>query len=376
MIFGNSMNNLQSLSWPLVCLILAILVWIYRSLRLLITRLKTPFLKPAQPKRSPKISVLIPAKNEETNIRACVEAFRKQNYSNFEIIVVNDNSSDRTEAILKEINATYINCPLPPEGWTGKNHALYHGAACASGEWLLFTDADTRHQPHSLSSSMAEAEFRNLEFLSLLPHCLTGTFIEETIQPSAMAYLGLWFPFEKVNDPASPLHFGNGQYILIKRSLYDKLGGHKAVSKEFLEDFALMRLSKQSGARAECAFGTEIYGTRMYESFNTIWRGWRRIYLHAFERRPFPLFKNAASIFLFSFLPFLFPFFFCLPGTLEFALSWVMIVWILSIAWGAHRIVKAKGIYALLQPFAALVIVMILLDAARMAVRKEKTFWR
>jgi chlorobactene glucosyltransferase len=356
-------------------------VWIYRTYRLLITLQKTPQVSPRPGSLSADfVSVLIPAKNEELNIRACVEALRAQTYPKFELIVINDNSTDKTEAILKSLDQTYINCPPAPEGWTGKNHALHCGAAQAKGEWLLFTDADTRHTPESLKASMAHVKENKLEFLSLLPHCLTGSFSENFIQPIAMAFLGLWFPMEKVNDPASPLYFANGQYLLIHRRLYNEIGGHQAVAAEFLEDFALMKRSKELGARAQCAFGTKIYGTRMYDSIHTIWRGWRRIYLHAFRRNPAALAWRVFSVFCFSMLPFLvyafcfrFSFF---QSSLLSTVSTLTIGFLTVISWRAFSTVRANGLYAVFHPLAGVVISLILLDATRMALTNQRTHWR
>ena len=354
-------------------------VWTFRTLRLLITLRKTPRIVPQKgtgfsgetQSLSPFVSVLIPAKNEENNIRACVESLQNQKDAAFEIIVINDNSSDQTESILKSMGQTYVNCPLPPEGWTGKNHALHYGVAQAKGEWLLFTDADTRHEPHGLSASLAHAQKNGLELLTLLPSCLTGSFIENLVQPLAMAFLGLWFPLEKVNDPKSPLYFANGQYLLMKRSLYQKTGGHKAVAGEFLEDFALMQKTKQLGAKAQCGFGQSVYGTRMYDSFDTIWRGWRRIYLHAFQRKPLTLVRKALVVLVFSVLPFAL-YAFSHGGHFSTLVIAVLVV----ICWRAYTVVRAKGAYALFHPLAALIIFLILTDAARMAFLKEKTFWR
>ena len=198
-----------------------------------------------------------------------------------------------------------------------------------------------------------------------------------------MGYTGLWFPPDEVNDPASPAVFGNGQYILIERKHYDKLGGHSAVRGEFLEDFALMKKSKESGARSQVAFGVQIYGTRMYDSFAAIWRGWRRIYLHAFRRQPWVLAGKTLSVFLFSVIPF--------GGFIAVALAYarnpetsglvfgfhvILLLFILATAWKTYSLVKANRLYAFLHPFAALVIGMILMDATWMAFARQETKWR
>lgn len=370
------------LIWLGISLAIA-LAWLYRTARLLATLKRTHQLKIRKPGVAPSVTVLIPAKNEEKNIRACWESLKNQDYPNYEILVVNDNSSDQTEVILKSLGAKYINSPPAPQGWTGKNHALYYGSREVKSEWLLFTDADTRHEPGSISSAIAHAEENKLQFLTLLPHCLTGSLIEDFLEPIAMAFIGLWFPLEKVNDPASPLYFANGQYLMIRRELYEKLGGHEGVRGEFLEDFALMKKTKEARARAECAFGTNLYGTRMYDSFDTLWRGWRRIYLHAFRRNPILLSHKALGVLFFSILPFVFFLSLGISGEINLSKNPLLVLssagtlaLILITTWQTYGLVKAKKIYSLLHPFAAIVILFILLDAIGMALGKKQTVWR
>ncbi len=360
----------------------ATFVWLLRARRLSYTQRLTPVINPDKIIRNGDlVSVVLPAKNEEKNIRECIERLQAQQYLNVEIIAVNDNSKDETENILRSMGAAYVNAPFTPEGWTGKNFAIHTGMQKARGEWLLFTDADTRHEPSSIAASLAHMKENGLEFLTLLPRCITGTWLEDLVQPATMAFLGLWFPMEKVNDPASPLFFANGQYLFIKRSLYEKLGGHEAVKGAFLEDFALAKLAKAAKAKTECALGVSVYGTRMYDSFDSIWKGWRRIYLHAFEKNVPVLVQKAASVFFFSALPFwalialaakgfhasLAVYFFC------FACFLLMNI----ISWKAYQVVKAKHpAYAFLHPVAALLATCILIDAVKVAASGGKTVWR
>ncbi|MCH7882006.1 MAG: hypothetical protein IIB69_10640, partial [Proteobacteria bacterium] len=151
---------------------------------------------------------------------------------------------------------------------------------------------------------MAYALSHELRFLTLLPQCLAFGFMEKLIQPCAMTYLGLWFPIQKINDRRSKVYFANGQFILMERSLYESIGGHKAVRAAFLEDFAMMEKAKKMGAPICCALGVNVYGTRMYDSFQSIWRGWRRIFLHAFCEQPWELCRKMLSVLFFSVLPF------------------------------------------------------------------------
>ena len=367
--------------------------WLYRSWRSLSELKQAPTLKLTGPtSRQGKVSILIPAKNEEKNIADCVKPLLAQLRENDEILVINNCSEDGTEAILKRLGAVeirsgdragnlrakfkYLNTPSTPEGWTGKNFALHLGIEHAAGDWLLFTDADTRHEPGSLNAALSFAEERKLDLLTLLPRCLAHGFWEEVIQPCMMGYMGLWFPVRKINDPKSKVYFGNGQYLLIRAEHYRKIGGHEDVKEAFLEDFALMKKTKEAGARGMCAFGMEVYGTRMYESFDAIWRGWRRIFLHAFEQKTGPILKCGLSVFFFSF----FPFIVFITLSHYFSVSLLLCIFILVIIFAtaatAYAIVRARKRYALFHPLAALVFTAILFDALQMAFFKRRTHWR
>jgi chlorobactene glucosyltransferase len=357
--------------------------WLLRSISMLDTLKHMPYIQPAAsvPSDQPLITVIIPAKNEENNIGMCVSSLKAQDYKNFEILVINDNSTDKTEEILKKINVSYINnTTKTPEGWTGKNFALSCGAPKAQGEWLLFTDADTRHEPHCLSSVMTHIQKNQLDFLTLLPRCLADSFFENLIQPLAMAFLGLWFPIKKINDANSSVYFANGQFLMIKRNLYEKIGGHSAVREAFLEDFALAKRSKELKAKTQCAMGKRVYGTRMYDSFDSIWRGWRRIYQHAFQSHTKTLLKRALSVALLSCGPFAAAAWILLsahPISESLALLMTsLLLFILLITFKAYRIVEANPLYAFLHPIAGLIIALILFDATKMAALKEKTVWR
>jgi len=198
-----------------------------------------------------------------------------------------------------------------------------------------------------------------------------------------MGYLGLWFPIEDINNPEKPVYFANGQYILMDRALYEKIKCHEAVKGAFLEDFAMMEIAKTEGYRAECALGTEIFGTRMYESFTAIWQGWRRIYLYAFRRKSVTIFRRFLSVLFFSVLPFI-AFLFLFPAALEdpgangFVLATLaaLLLLIIATSWKTCAIVKANRLYVLLHPVGCFLIAMILLDAWWMAILGKKTVWR
>jgi glycosyltransferase involved in cell wall biosynthesis len=225
----------------------------------------------------PVISVIIPARNEEASLGACLESLVSQSGVEFEIIVVNDHSTDRTG----EIAASYpgvgvIEAGPLPQGWTGKNNAVACGAREALGEWLLFTDADTVHLPGSLARAVAEAKEQKAEMLSYSPEQIAVTFWEMAILPVVFAELARQFPPAKVSDPASPIAAANGQFILIRRETYDAIGGHAAVSGDILEDVALARRVKGSGRKIRFRYAADAVRTRMYRNFAQLREGWTK----------------------------------------------------------------------------------------------------
>jgi Glycosyl transferase family 2 len=227
----------------------------------------------------PTVSVIIPARNEEAPLAACLESLVAQGGVTFEIIVVDDHSTDRT----REIAASFSGCgiraieagTLPP-GWTGKNNAVTTGARAARGEWLLFTDADTIHLPGSLARSVQEAQRHNAAMLSYSPEQIVETFAEKAVMPVIFAELATSFRPSQVSDPRSPAAAANGQYILITCEAYDAVGGHAAVATHILEDVALARAVKRSGRKIFFRYGPDAVRTRMYRSFAQLREGWTK----------------------------------------------------------------------------------------------------
>ena len=230
-----------------------------------------------QASEQPVVSVIVPARNEEVNLRTCLESLVAQEGITFELIVVDDNSTDRTREIAESFaKARVVDAgPLPPN-WTGKNNAMTVGARQAKGKWLLFTDADTVHKPRSLARAVAEGEEYGAALLSYSPEQEVHGFWEKAVMPVIFAELAATYPPKKVNDPASPVAAANGQYLLISRAAYDAVGGHAAISSNLLEDVALARLVKTSGRRLRFRYGGDAVRTRMYRSFAQMKEGWTK----------------------------------------------------------------------------------------------------
>lgn len=237
------------------------------------------------PTRAPLISVCIPARNEERNIRACVESMLAQDYPNIEVIVLDDRSTDSTPHIVADIASRdsrlrLINGSDLPEGWAGKPHALRQASAFARGDWLCFVDADTILAPECLSSCYAKARETNAGMFTIMTFQVTGSFWERVVMPLVMTALSVGFSPRKVNDPNRKDAIANGQFILIKRSVYDAVGGHESVKDRIVEDKAISEQVKWNGYRLIVADGMKIARTRMYASLPEMWEGWtKNIYL-------------------------------------------------------------------------------------------------
>ncbi len=249
------------------------------------------------------VSVIVPARNEETSLAACLSSlvgqsggggepaphpFPKegkgwgtQNY--YEIIVVDDHSTDRTREIAGSFSVQVIEAGPLPEGWSGKCNACWSGAKIARGRWLLFTDADTLHENDSIAQGLAEAERTGSAMLSYSPRQVVRGFAERALMPVIFAELATTFRPKEVSDPNSPAAAANGQYLLIRRDAYDAVGGHAAVAQDILEDVELARRVKKAGYRLQFRQSNAV-STRMYRSFGAMWEGWTKNLALLFSR--------------------------------------------------------------------------------------------
>ncbi len=227
------------------------------------------------------VSVIVPARNEEHNIRRCVESLLEQDYDDYEVIVVDDGSTDGTPLILDELMASHphgerlyvlrLRNDLP-KGWAGKPHAIHKGTQEAPGDWLLFTDADTWHAPGALQFAMTKALNEGIDLLSLVTKQELPGFWNKVMMP--MAYIGitLQYPIKLVNDPQSQVALANGQYILLRRAVYDILGGYARpdLRNTLLDDRDLARIVKKNGFRLQLADGHGLVRVRMYRLLQLI----------------------------------------------------------------------------------------------------------
>ena len=237
---------------------------------------KQPVLTPA-----PDVATaIVPARNEAAVIAACVESLARQPEI-AQILVVNDQSSDATADIvrgcMKQIpKLRLLETSNLPDGWVGKNHALWVGVQQARSPWLLFTDADATHAPNSVARALEIAHEQQAALVSFSPEQISRNWYEKALIPFIYLRLAKKFSYDRVNDPKSLEAAANGQFLLIRRDAYDAIDGHRGVAGEVLEDVAIALRVKQAGHRIWFGSGEGLVRTRMYTSFGAMWEGWKK----------------------------------------------------------------------------------------------------
>ncbi len=237
--------------------------------------------------RQPKVSILVPARNEEETIQDCINSLLKQDYANFELIVLNDNSNDRTEEILNSIQSNrlrIIKGKTLPESWIGKSWACHQLAAEATGEYLLFTDADTIHHPTTLTKTIDAMETRNIDLLTANIRNKTITFGEMitipfpawsifTILPLAVAY---------ALPKSTAFSAANGKFMLFRKKVYEQIGGHQVIRNNAVEDIELAKLIKKKGFKWRLIDASNLVSCRMYHNFSEAVQGFTKNYFALF----------------------------------------------------------------------------------------------
>jgi chlorobactene glucosyltransferase len=234
------------------------------------------------PESPPLISVIVPAHNEEMTIEDCLSSVLAQDYPNYELILVDDRSQDRTAAIAEELARNkkpfkIVRVAELPAGWTGKCHALDRGVVHANGEWVAFLDADSTLHTSALRQCYAEAVKAGVNMITLTPKFILKSFWEKALQPTFAAMSCILFPITQINAPSSPVASANGMFYLISRPAYDAIDGHRDVRNLAVEDIGIGKRVKASGLGLLFANGRRVLQTRMYTNFHEIINGWARI---------------------------------------------------------------------------------------------------
>jgi glycosyltransferase involved in cell wall biosynthesis len=247
------------------------------------------------------ITAIVPARDEEAVIAVCVESLARQPEIT-QILVVNDQSRDSTAEIVRGLAARFPQVELleaeePPAGWVGKNNAVTVGARRATNEWLLFVDADVEILDAAAARALQLAKENTAALVSFSPEQITETWYEKALIPFVYCRLARRFSFAEVNDAESKAAAANGQFLLIRREVYEAIGGHSRFAGEVLEDVAVAGAVKSAGHKIWFGSGKGIVRARMYRTFGAMWEGWKKNLYRLMGGTPWKAFREGESVF-------------------------------------------------------------------------------
>ncbi len=339
-------------------------------------------------KDTPKVSIILPARNEQDYIERCLDSLIKQDYGNYEIIVIDDSSDDNTGKIIAEYakeNSKII--PViakpKPEGWMGKNWACMEGFRKSSGELLLFTDADTKHSKNVVSLAVAHLQSTNLDALSTIPKLLTFDFWTNVTLPMISTFLHTRFSALNVNNPTKKTGYFFGSFFILKKKTYEDVGMHEGVKHEIIEDGALGKKVKEQGHKMKLVRGEHLIEAVWARDGATLWNALKRLMI--------PLYLQSSKIaiaifFAITFLLFIpFPIFVtsliipsetistkivCILSALASILIYTGAVIEIKVG------LKLKLVYALFAPIGSLIVVLGFLSGLLQAKNASSVTWR
>jgi chlorobactene glucosyltransferase len=329
-----------------------------------------------------RISVMIPARNEERCIEACVRSLCEQDIADLEVIVLNDQSEDSTGSILEALTREYTNLrvlqgtPLP-QGWVGKSWACHNLSQHATGEVLIFTDADTVHHPHAIARSVAFLRQNSLSMLSLVPRQTLTSFAEHAVIPMVhLIFFATWLNIRRVGTKTTPTA-AIGQFIAFTREGYDTIGGHQCVKYSLVEDVFLSKAAASHGLPLALIDGTDAVDCHMYTSAAEVTRG--------FSKNLFPAMRyNLAQMLAFIVQQcalYIAPLVLAVIAVLTSAhLSAALLIYAVAAGMLIRYVVSIRfsmpAWHAMVQPITALWCVAICLNSVRWAYSRPGSAWK
>src|SRR5262249_20126628 len=262
-------------------------------------------IEPLASSRTQGVTVLMPAKDEGEGVRTSIERILALDYRHLALITIDDRSSDQTGTIMEEFARAHpdrmkvIHIPPGglPTGWLGKCNALHNATAQVSTDWILFIDADVKVEPDSLAAVLALAVGRGYDAVSIMTRLECEGFWEELILPLTAASVGAITLMSMTNeDKRKHIAFANGQFFLIRRAAYEKVGGHDPVRDTITQDVALMRLLKKNDFRVRLYYGRDFASTRMHTTWRQLFNGWARIFSGVTNRKPWRILAAMAFV--------------------------------------------------------------------------------
>jgi glycosyltransferase involved in cell wall biosynthesis len=342
--------------------------------------LKIPVLESQPPVQGaePLISVIMAARNEESGVGDALRSLLAQRYANFEIIVVDDRSTDRTGAILDalardESRLRVAHVTELPQGWIGKNHALWYGVRQARGEFLLFTDADIVFDPMTLSRAMSFMLERNLDHITAPPDLVLRTLsLALVVNFFTMGFMLFMRPW-KASDPRSSRHMGVGAFNFVRASAYRRAGTHERVAMRPDDDIKLGKILKQSGAKQQVVSGHNLLSVAWYDSLGDMVAGMRKNGFAGFEYSVLALLGATIVALLLNVWPFIAVW--ITTGAVRVLYLATILVLIAMYARSA-TLQRSRPWLAVAYPVAALIFLYILWASAVVALARDGISWR
>ncbi|HEY7081631.1 MAG TPA: glycosyltransferase family 2 protein [Nitrososphaeraceae archaeon] len=370
--------------------------WVYLMLYSLRSFRRSPVLGKAvrqRPYTFPKISVIVPALNEEKYIARCLDSLLAQDYPNFEIIAVDDSSIDKTGKIMdnyskNETRIIVIHSDPAPEGWVGKNWACFQGYVRSSGDILLFTDADTIHSPQLMTSATTALVMGQLKALTVIPRLVCNEIWTRITVPVLSIFLHTRFSALRVNDPNTRVGYFFGSFFLITRQTYEKVGTHASVRQELVEDGALGSKVKQGKFEMKMFRGESEIQAVWARDMNTLWNGLRRLVIPMYSQHKNQTILLTIALFFLLIGPFI-----VLPYSLFLVINAIKLVNILDFILFASNLgsivliiitdavqlkfgIGEKSIYALASPIGGAVISASFISSNLDANKQNAVNWR
>jgi chlorobactene glucosyltransferase len=329
----------------------------------------------------PLVSILVPARNEGQNIKSCLESLVQQDYPNYEILVLDDQSTDNTLEQIQQLAGQHPVIQVlrgesaPPNGWNGKSYACHRLSEQADGEWLLFTDADTLHTAQSIRQGIQQALQLDVDLLSVMPYQITKSWSEWLMVSFIMDFLPLLgFDLRRLwqgNGQA----VANGQYLLVRRETYQALGGHAAISHALVDDFALAQHFVKAKRRIAFVSGAAMLACRMYHNAGEVWRGFTKNILLSLQSTQQWGFGSIlafawgySSLFVMPYLIFV-----LYPYKL---LALIGIVWLTLLRLIASFTARRSPAEALFTPLSAVGVMLLGLNAIALKWRQQRITWK
>jgi chlorobactene glucosyltransferase len=364
--------------------------WVFLIKSMLDSFRLTPYLDKFEntSKTNPKVSIILPARNEEEFIGKCLDSLVKQDYENYEIIVIDDSSEDKTGEIISEYAKKYpkiipVSARPKPDGWMGKNWACMEGYGKATGELLLFTDADTTHAENVITLAVSHLNSFGLDALSAIPKMLTFDFWTNITLPMISTFLHTRFSALNVNNPAKKTGYFFGSFFILKKTTYQEIGTHEGVKQEIIEDGALGKKVKDAGYKMKMVRGEHLIEAIWARDKGTLWNALKRLMV--------PLYLQSGKIAIGIFFAIVFLLFVPFP-TLAISTSLAvdatsakilcMTSAIASVLIYIGAIIevkiglKLKLVYAIFAPLGSLVVVLGFLSGLLQAKRTSSVTWR